>query len=304
MAITLSNLGQIHKDRGDLRSAIQVFQQAADIQRVSLCLNDVVESSQQQGVHERHLQREKLQQQQILLAETLSSIGLLHFEMQEYEKSFVTFQEVIPLECAVHGENSLEMAATLNSMGLVLYKLRYDELAMQSFSRCLAIRRELLGHIHESVASVLFNIATIFLESGDDENALKCYTEVLHMEKAKLGNHHPGLTHTIKQIGRVHQIRGEFNEALVLFQRALLIERVSSSTTGAESGSGVVQTLTLLGNVYLQSGDAQNVVDTYSEVVRLLRADGRSDIDSVIDNISGFNLYALSKVHPACAAVA
>jgi tetratricopeptide (TPR) repeat protein len=273
LAITLSNLGQIHKVRGELATALKFYKEVAIIQR------------------------ERLGDSSLDLAETLSAIGLIHFESKAYDKALREFQEVLNIERRVHGENSLDVASTLNSMGLALYKLRFDELAMQSFERCLAIRRLHLGSNHEDVAFVLYNMATIFFDSGDDDKALLYYQQVLRVEHERLGQDHPGTVHTLRALGQVHQRRGELGEALATFQKAVDLQK--STTLLLKDKTSLVQTLVLLGNVYLQKGDAKGVVDTFSEVTRLSCSADMSDF-----SISGFLFYGLAKLHPEAAAAA
>jgi hypothetical protein len=56
-----------------------------------------------------------------------------------------------------------------------------------------------------------------------------------------------------------------------------------------------------MGNVYLQRGNAQDMVTALSDALRAFRLGGTSEQELAI---SGFNFYGLSKMHPECAPVA
>ena len=122
--------------------------------------------------------------------------------------------------------------------------------------------------------------------------------ETIKVERAVLGpEHQRDLLLTVQHVGVVHQNRGELKEALDLFREALDIQLEFSR----QDSASISQTLNCIGNVHLQRGDAGNAVVAFSEALRLLRSDGKSDVDLTID---GFSLYGLSKLHPECAPVA
>lgn len=69
--------------------------------------------------------------------------------------------------------------------------------------------------------------------------------------------------------------------------------------------TAIAHTLNLIGNVYLQRGETSQLVATLSESLRHLRlANGDDESLHNALNISGFNFYGLSKLHPECASAA
>ena len=274
IVVTLNNIARILKHRGDYSSALQLYKEALVIQRNNL--NDV----------------------HPVIATTLSSMALILYQTQKYTKSLNLYQEVLRIQWDIYGDKNLEVASTLNSIGLVLFKMGLNEFALQSFQRCLEIRRDLQGPSHREVAVILFNIATAHFDSGDEDEAMHYYYETIKVERAVLGpEHQRDLLLTVQHVGVVHQNRGELKEALDLFREALDIQLEFSR----QDSASISQTLNCIGNVHLQRGDAGNAVVAFSEALRLLRSDGKSDVDLTID---GFSLYGLSKLHPECAPVA
>ena len=135
------------------------------------------------------------------------------------------------------------------------------------------------------------------LETGDDDEAMHYYRETLRVERIALGENHRDLVLTMQHVGQVHQQRGELDDALKYFMEALQIQQVDS----AKDPVAMAQTLNLIGNIYLQRGDAADTVSVFAEALRHLRVGGK-DFDDL--NISGFNFYGLSKMHPECPPVA
>lgn len=87
------------------------------------------------------------------------------------------------------------------------------------------------------------------------------------------------------------------NRALEYYEEALAIERKLSGS----NSMNVARTLNHIGNVYLQKGEVDKLMATYSEALRIYHAEGKDASDLVI---AGYNFYFLSKLHPECAAVA
>lgn len=87
------------------------------------------------------------------------------------------------------------------------------------------------------------------------------------------------------------------NRALEYYEEALAIERELSGN----NSMSVARALNHIGNVYLQKGDVDKLMATYSEALRIYHAKGKDSIDLII---AGYNFYCLSKLHPECAAVA
>ena len=278
IAVTLVNIARIYKQIGRYEDALELYEEAAGIQRLT-----------RGGENE--------------VAATISQMGLINYQMSNCSEALRLYQEVLWIRWSIHGEGSnLEVASTLNSIGLVLFKLRENHLALRSFQRCLEMRREILGSDHRDVSVVLFNIATTYLESGNEEEALKVYKETIRVERLAHGERSNEVAFTMRQVGLLHQDRGDFAKAIHFFRQTLAIQRSTVSCSGGGGRASIVRTLTCLGNVHLQQGDANNAVVAYSEALRLLESDGSS---SVVDlAISGLNMYALSKFHPECAAAA
>jgi tetratricopeptide (TPR) repeat protein len=304
--VTLSNIGQIYKECGDLNAAALVYQQVLDLQLQQQ------QQQQQQQTTTLALSAPR-NNSEACLAITYSNLGLIHYQNRNHLAALEMYQEALRIRRQVYGddEENLEVAATLNSIGLVLFKLGLFELAIQSFSEGLRMRRKTLGDAHRDVAIILYNIATVHLELGAEDEAMDCYQDALQVEIKALGPDHYDLTLTLRHISQVYQQRGEMAEAMDTCLEILRIQNVNMRLPESQHhhhnnvASDMVQTYNCLANLCLQTGNGAGVVEALSEATRIARRAGLTvGGDDQHIRLVGFHLYAISKRHPEAAATA
>ena len=309
--ITMTNIGHILKTINRKVEALQIYQ--------------TVYATIQQGKDEvdtTAANKDKLDRCFSLpfIAELISHVGLLQYQMNDYESAFESYQEALQLRREHYkSDDHLDIASTLNSIGLTLFKQSSLNMAKDCFLESLRIRTTLLGDTHRDLAILYYNIATVYYEQADSPDiALKYYHETLRIEKATLGETHKDVAVTLRHVGQVYQSLGHLDKALECFQEALRIERINSSKTNDESSSATTtdknkniskkntalmlgQILNLIGNVHLQQGNTDKMMTSFVEVIRMYR---ECDIPESNLIIAGYNFYQLSKTQPPCAPVA
>jgi tetratricopeptide (TPR) repeat protein len=230
----------------------------------------------------------------IAIAVTLSSLGLVQYHMNQYENAFESYQEALRLRRDHFGtDENPDIASTLNSIGLVLFKQSMYDLAQKCFTESLRIRTKLLGKDHRDVAILWYNIATIYFETGNDDIAIQMYKETLRVERAALGHDHPDVVLTLQHLGQVLQQIGDLDGALRYFKEALAIEQRKNP-----DDISVSKILNLIGNMYLQKGEVGPMMKSFTDATRTLEKCGNAGESLVI---AGYNFYGLSKIHPPCA---
>lgn len=317
VATTLNKLGNLCYEMKDFATAMKHYQNGLKIERdvlvpnhphIIITLTNIAHIHKQLGEHEQALNAyDKVHEMQIKanggddiqLAETLSSIGLMQYHIHDYNSSFDSYQTALRIRRQHFGNDEHpDIASTLNSIGLVLFKQDMYDLAKKCFSESLRIRRKLLGPDHRDVAILWYNIATIHFETGEDEVAVQMYKETLRVERASLGNDHPDVALTLQHLGQVHQQLGLIEQALSYFDEALAIEKTRKNPRRTTLG----RSLNLLGNVYLQLGRTTDMMDCYIEASRIYEANQPAGGETLV--IAGYNFYGLSKTNPPCAPVA
>jgi tetratricopeptide (TPR) repeat protein len=274
LLVTLANIAQIHRHRGNFAAALLKYAEIHSLQIKSLGPNSLE------------------------VAETLSSMGLMEYQLKAFSAAFALYQAALRIQRDHYGtDDHIDIASTLNSIGLILFNQGVYELAKSCFTDSLRIRTKLLGPDHREVAILWYNIATIYLESGEDDVALQLYKETLRVERKALGETHHDVILTLQHLGLVYQERGELDEALKYFNDALEIER----TKGGKYNVSVGKLLNLIGNIHLRRANVDEMMKCYTEASRLYR-DGGLVNESLV--IAGYNFYGLSKLHPPTAATA
>ena len=114
----------------------------------------------------------------------------------------------------------------------------------------------------------------------------------LRIEKLVLRGSHRDVSLTFFKLGEVYKAQGNIEAALENFQAALTVER---QLDGDEDRSTMARTLTEIGNIFLQRGDTDAMMDVFCEAARLFR-----DVSCV--SVSGLRLYAAGFSSAAAAA--
>lgn len=316
LALTLNKLGNLHYETQDLDKALEYYSEGLKVERAVLeashphivvTLMNIAQIHRHRGnfaaalinYTEIHALQVKTDGPSSLeVANTLSSMGLMQYQLKAYAPAFNCYQEALRIQRDHHGsDENADVASTLNSIGLVLFNEGVYTLSKSCFMDSLHIRRKLFGPDHRDVAILWYNIATIYLETGEDDFAIKLYKETLRVERKALGETHHDVILTLQHLGLVYQQRGELDEALTCFCEALEIER----TKDGNSSVAVGKLLNLIGNIHLQRANVESMMECYTEASRINREWSRES-DSLV--IAGYNFYGLSKLHPPCAPLA
>jgi tetratricopeptide (TPR) repeat protein len=133
-------------------------------------------------------------------------------------------------------------------------------------------------------------------QNGEEENALLMYNESLRVERIALGNDHPDVVLTIQHLGQVYQALGNLDSALECFHEAL---QIGKKKYGQDIC--IAKLLNLIGNIYLQQGKVDLMMQNFIEASRILEG---NDGNRENLTIAGYNFYGLSKTNPPCAATA
>lgn len=278
--VTLTNIAHILKQQHDYPGAVLVYKKVL------------------------RKQRKTLGESSLDVAATLSSLGLAQYHDGLYEDAFECYQDALRIRREhFESDDHLDIASTLNSIGLVLFKQRSLSLAQSCFDASLKIRTKLLGKDHRDVAVLWYNLATIHFEMGQDDTAIRMYQETLRVEKAALGADHADVVLTLQHLGQIHQQLGKLDEALDYFSQALSIERRKADERECDKFA-VARVLNLIGNIYIQQGDIDMMMESFVEAARILESRTGSPERNELLLIHGYNHYGLSKLHPPCAPVA
>lgn len=235
------------------------------------------------------------------VASTLTSMGLVQYHLGHLDDAFESYQESLRIRRNLPPEekrnNAADIASTMNSLGLVTFKQGMYKVSQEFFFHALRLRQEILGPDHHDVAILWYNLGTIYFEQGEDDEAVKFFKEALRVERISLGNHHKDTLMTLQHVSQVLQQVGRLEEAASMCSEALEI----ASSRQKRDFASEAKLYNHLGNIYLQTGDVERMMDAYTQASRYYRKCGKSETDVII---AGYNYYGLAKLHPPSACTA
>lgn len=283
--VTVLNIAQICRDMNNYSEAFRYYDAARNIH----CkLHE--DQQQQQNSHGNAKQVHVL-----ALSSILFSMALMKSKMKSYSIAFEYYQEALYLQRQHYGDDAdhPDIASTLNSAGIVLFHWGKLRLAQHYIEESLAMRKKLFGWYHHDTAINLYNLGTLHKELGNDTLAARYYKETLNVECQTMNKTSRDVIQTLQQLGLLYQQRGELNESLIYFNQALVLERLRS-----DDDLSVAKLLNLIGNIHLQRGDVRAMMDCFVEATKIFKK------HNAALEISGYNFYAISKLHPECAEAA
>lgn len=317
IASILNKLGRLNYENNDLEMALEYYNKGLKVERavfdschphIMATLMNFAQIRKHRGYFAAALhfysQLHILQLQtfgpgSLEVAKTLTHMGLMQFQRNEFASSLELYEDALQIQLANATANgNVEIASTINSIGLLVFKQGLHKLAMACFADSLRMKRKFLGPNHREIAILWFNAATVYLEQGEDENAIKLFKEALRIERDLLQNQNQSVILTLQRLGVVYQDRGELNEALDYFTQALDIAKTGQD---ARNNQLVGKLLNLIGNINLQCGNVEKMMERYAEASRLFR---QSFTESDVLIIAGYNFYGISRLYPSCAPVA
>uniref|UniRef100_A0A7S0BXS6 Kinesin light chain n=1 Tax=Proboscia inermis TaxID=420281 RepID=A0A7S0BXS6_9STRA len=158
IGVTLNNIGQIHRLKGNYAEAMKVYQESFRIMKSIL------------GLEHRNV------------AATPHNMATMFLCQEEYDNATELFQNVLIVQRGALGDDHLDVAITLDSMGHVYERRKKFDKAFKLYSKSLRVRKAALGKHHLFVAVSADRIANFLRESGHDSmEALRHFSEALEV---------------------------------------------------------------------------------------------------------------------------
>ena len=196
-AASLSNLGLVLQDQGDLAGARALHERALAIREAALLPDHLNIASSLNN-----------------LGGVLQAQGDLAGARALHEQALAIREAVLPL-----GHPSI--AISLGHLASVLRDQGDFTSARALFERALAICEAALPPVHPDVASSLDNLATVLQAQGDLAGARALYERALAIREAVLPPDRPDVASSLNNLATVLQDQGDLAGARALYERAL-----------------------------------------------------------------------------------
>lgn len=270
VVITLQNMGEAYRARGDFGLALQRY-------------HEVLELQQYQFGTLRHPD----------IAMTLQSIAMVYDRMGQLENALEYIKHTLSLQeeelqkfhlCQQQQSDDGTKTNTLRNWsvalthaGCILFRMNKISKAMDHFQQAWMIQQRKNKNFIEEGAFTLFNIAQCHQTNGSYSEAIKFYTEALHLEELSKGKHHMDSSPTMFKLGEVYSEIGDFDKALIYFQGSLDIERKQqqqqqsnhSRRCNEESFCNISRILIEIGYLHHFQGNQGPLLDTMRELSEL-----------------------------------
>jgi len=155
------------------------------------------------------------------IAKSLNSIGWLHHQTGDYEKSDSVLTAALTMRKNLFGNRHLDVARSLNDLA-VLKQTVGDYSATDSLlQQAISIRKSFLGNQHESVAVALSNYAALKWRMGEINAADSLMKESLAVFQATVGNDDPRVPIVMTNLAVILLQKDDVEEAEYLYREAL-----------------------------------------------------------------------------------
>jgi len=128
-------------------------------------------------------------------ANSYFSIGIIHFNKKEFDKSIENFEKALHIRTQKHGEFSSDVAEIYNNIGIVCNEQDKTEKALEYFNKSLQCD-------DKNNFAVYKNLGDLNLKKKENQAAIKNYNLAIDILK-KLDDKHPSLIPTYMSIGQI-----------------------------------------------------------------------------------------------------
>ena len=211
-------------------------------------------------IHNLEIKREDFADDPIIVLETLNSLGVLYYKLNDLESADKYISEALGTAESIRSVKPY----MLNNLGTIYMKQGNLDEAERYFTESAEGFRELFGTLNPDYSSSLNNLAGVRKERGDLSEALNLYTRVLDTDKVIYGTHHPRYATTLNNIGLLYMQLGHFSLAGRLLDQAKEIRR----TTLGEYHPLYIKSANDLGLFYLINGDSIQAMEEFNLAIK------------------------------------
>ena len=213
VAMTLNNLGILHRDQNRMEEARQAYDEALEIRRQLAATNP-----------DTYLPD---------VATTLNNLGVLHRAQNRMEEARQAYDEALQIRrqlAATNPDTYLpDVAMTLNNLGILHHAQNRMEEARQAYDEALQTYRQLAATNPDTylpdVATTLNNLGVLHSAQNRMEEARQAYDEALQtyrqLAATNPDTYLPYVAMTLNNLGVLHHAQNRMEEARQTYDEAL-----------------------------------------------------------------------------------
>jgi len=232
----LGNLGQAYAALGEVRRAIEYYEQALEIDR---------EIGDRRGE-----------------GQDLGNLGSAYFTLGEVRRAIEYYEQALAIAREI-GDRRGE-GADLGNLGLAYRDLGETRRAIGTFEQALAISREIGDRRAEG--AILGNLGLAYADLGEVRRAIEYYEQALAIAQ-EIGDRR-GEGNWLGNLGNAYSALGETRRAIEYYEQALAIQREIGDRRGEGNALGA------LGNAYFTLGETRRAIEYYEQALAIAREIG------------------------------
>ncbi len=261
-ATSLSNIGFLAKQNGDISKALEYLIKGFEIQKrigldkngLAASLNNIGFIFREQGnvqqALEYYMQALKIMEvsggDKIGIASTLSNIGYIYSQQGDKLKALEYYRKSFKISTEIGNKKGI--GYSLNNIGGIYFALNDLLNAKENYEKSYKVHNEIGDKKGE--AYLLNNIGLIYMKQGNLEKAFECYQNSLKLRE-EVGDK-SGIVYSLHHLSELFVIKKEFDKAFKCAARAM---QLSTELGFPES---IMNAAKVLQDVYSVRGDFGN----------------------------------------------
>lgn len=203
-----------------------------------------------------------------LVAAVLYNLAIVHFEINEFERSLKILEDCERIRLATSGEESLVVALTIFLKGNVLSGMSDYNEAIDCYKKALEIMQTEPNRNRIHIGNTLHSIGNLHFTKGELEDSLKCYEESLRCKKIELGFSHHDLASAYSQMGHIFYQKQDFISSLPLFEESLRVLKLVTD----KSNEDEADILATEGIMQIIKGEQDQGLILYENALEILKS--------------------------------
>lgn len=202
-ALTLHQIAQLHRNRGEYNLALAAFDVALRGMKYSL------------GKYHPSV------------AAILGNIGNLLKEMGDMDAAFETYQQVLAIESYRLGLSHPDVTVTLHNIATIDAARGNPEHALSLYQQVLSLQTKLFGRDDQSLAVTSACMGEVQERLGNLEKATDCFEESLRIKMMATGRHSLEVARLFHKLGKLAIQRTDFQLAEICVSKAVMVYRLN-----------------------------------------------------------------------------
>ena len=203
-----------------------------------------------------------------LVASVMYSLGVVCFEINEFEKSLEFFDKCEQIRLAISGEDSILVALTLHKKGDVLSSMSEYDAAMECYEKALETMQLKPNCSRIQIGKTLQSIGNLHFTKGKLDESLNFFEESLCYKRIELGFNHHDLAPLYSQMGRILYQKNDLVSSGPLLEEGLRLLKLIKN----RSDENKVEMLSIQGISYIMKGDSNQGLEMYETALDILKS--------------------------------